>query len=362
MWQVDLKGNKMKISFITPVYNCEKYLAECVKGRERRNLPNYEIILIDDGSTDGTDAICDELVYQNNNIKCIHQENQGVSAARNCGIEVSTGDYIIFLDADDSIEPQKISDLLKIMEEDPSIHMAVFGLTFDYYYKGSLYRRDELGLPFDGKIEKSAWIKYIPELYKQNALSPVWNKIIKRTVLDENQLKLKRNMFLYEDLEFSLRCLACCDSIYFSPDIIYHYRQPEDKGNAGRRLKDMEHISVLVSQIEAVLDELIEKQHAEIYQEQIRNILLDLYLVLAREKISVSNVKDIVQICKDFSEWVKKRKMLIPERQKKFVNCLLERKVFYLILKRNYTVVRHKIAVKVKNTAYYKKRKSGGPD
>ena len=78
----------------------------------------------------------------------------------------------------------------------------------------------------------------------------------------------------------------------------------------------MEHISVLVSQIEAVLDELIEKQHAEIYQEQIRNILLDLYLVLAREKISVSNVKDIVQICKDFSEWVKKRKMLIPERQK----------------------------------------------
>ena len=116
----------------------------------------------------------------------------------------------------------------------------------------------------------------------------------------------------------------------------------------------------MVGQIEAALDELIEKQHAEIYEEQIRNILLDLYLVLAREKISVSNVKDILQICRDFLEWFRDRKMLIPEGQRKFVHWLLNQKVFCLIFKRNYTAVRHKIAVKVKNTAFYQKRKSGG--
>ena len=94
------------------------------------------------------------------------------------------------------------------------------------------------------------WITELPALYRSNSLSPVWNKIIKRSVLVDNQLEFRRDMFLYEDLEFSLRCMSHCDVIYFWHEIVYHYRQSEDERNAGRRLKRIPHLYSLVEQIE----------------------------------------------------------------------------------------------------------------
>lgn len=349
-----------RFSFIIPVYNCGKYLPECVRNIEKISLQNYEILLIDDGSTDGTNAICDELACQNENIRCCHQKNQGVSVARNRGLELSTGDYVIFLDADDSIDPDKIYDLLKIVDSDQSIDMVIFGMSFDYYYKGHQYRSDQLGASLFGKLESSVWIEYIPELFAQNMISPIWNKVIKRSILEENQLKFREDMFLYEDLEFSLRCMACCNVICFSPEIIYHYRQAEDEGNAARRLQRIEHISMLIDKIESALNELIKKQNVEASKEQIKKILADLYLVLAREKISISSREEIHIICDDFAAWLDKSGIRIQEEQRTFVDCLLNRKVFYLIFKRDYIAVRHRIAVRVKNMKWYQKRKSGG--
>lgn len=345
----------MKYSFIIPVYNCELYLNYCVNNIIQINRNDYEIILIDDGSIDGSGQICDNLALKYDNIRCIHQKNQGVSAARNRGLELSSGEYVVFLDADDDIEPKKFLKLLQVLEQDDTIDMVVYGLAFDYYHEGQRYRRDELEPGVNGKVISVDWVSKIPLLYQTNALSPIWNKILKRSILADNQLKLRRNMFLYEDFEFSLRCMACCETIYFCSDIIYYYRQSEDEGNAGRRLKRVEHLPELIDKIESALDELIEKKGIKSQQNQIKKILLSLYLVLAREKISVSNAIEIRQICDDFTTWLEGREFQIFDEQQKFVKQLMNRQVRRLVAARTYTAVRHKIAVIVKNTEIYQK-------
>ena len=86
-----------KYSFIIPVYNCEEYLQKCVQSIKDIKLKNYEIILVDDGSQDDSGRICDELQYECKRIRCIHQQNHGVSVARNQGLIAAMGDYICFL-------------------------------------------------------------------------------------------------------------------------------------------------------------------------------------------------------------------------------------------------------------------------
>lgn len=345
-----------KFSFIIPVYQCGCYLKDCVNSIRAIGLANCEILLIDDGSRDDSGQICDTLANTYCEVSCVHQENQGVSAARNHGLKLATGDYVIFLDADDSIEPDKLRELMHIVEADRSIDMAVYGLSFDYYHHGKRYRRDELSPPVTGKLESCQWMQILPQLYAANALSPIWNKVFKRSILLSHGLELSEEMFLYEDLEYSLRCMACCDAVYFSPEIVYHYRQSEDEGNAGRRLKRIEHLPALIDRIESALDFMIERKHAEKQRKKIKSILLSLYLVIAREKISVSQVKEIRNICSDFADWLRGRDLQIPERDCKFVNQMLERRVYRLIFKQAYVAMRHKLAVKVKNTKLYQKR------
>ena len=89
----------MKFSIIVPVYNVDKYLRQCVNSVERQDYKNYEIILVDDGSTDDSPIICDEFKQKNTAIKVIHKKNGGLSDARNIGTEQAKGEYVIYLDS-----------------------------------------------------------------------------------------------------------------------------------------------------------------------------------------------------------------------------------------------------------------------
>lgn len=342
-------------SFIIPVYNCELTLEDCVRRVVELKFKDYEIILVDDGSTDNSGTLCDALDVGYSQVKCIHQENQGVSAARNHGLRVAVGDYIAFLDADDTIDSMAFGKMLEHLRQDPTIDMAVFGMSFDYYYHGRCYRSDALPPALTGKFDKDEWMTELGQLFESNALSPIWNKVIKRSLLEDNRLELRRDMFLYEDLEFSLQCLAHCGTILFSPDVVYHYRQAEDEGNAGRRLKRIEHLPELVDQIENALNNLTGCQNMREMKNDVSRILLLLYLVLAREKIAVSTVQEIKVICRDFSQWWSIHMQPLREQDKQFVDQLLCKKIVQLICKRTYVAVRHRIAVKVKSSALYRK-------
>ena len=107
-----------KLSIIVPIYNVEQYLRKCVDNLLQQDYDNYEIILVDDGSPDGCPQMCDNYAAEHHNIRVVHRENGGLSAARNSGIEVAKGEYIMFVDSDDYIEPNVLGKLMEQVERE----------------------------------------------------------------------------------------------------------------------------------------------------------------------------------------------------------------------------------------------------
>ena len=178
------------------------------------------------------------------------------------------------------------------------------------------------------------------DLFVANSLSALWNRIIKRSVINDMDRLLREEMFLYEDLEFTLRVLKRCRSIYYLKDAIYLYRQPEDGGNAGRRLMRVPHIPELLKPIEDTLAGEADKNR----------ILLSLYQTLAREKISVSSRKEIEAVCSDFRSWIDGNGLLPEISQSEYAMLIYHEQVSRLIAKRNYSKIRHSTANWVKQS------------
>lgn len=242
----------MLISVVIPAYNCITSLEGTLNSILHAGLTDYEILLIDDGSRDGTGALCDELQCRYDFVRCIHQENSGVSLARNRGIQEARGRYILFFDADDTVDPDSLGGCEAILlDQHPD--MLIFGMSFDYYFHGTLYRRDNLVTALKGLLPRAQWSGQMHSLYACNALSPVWNKFIRRDLLEQYQIRFPGGMIEMEDFLFSIRCMKYCEKIYFLPEAIYRYRQPESENNTYRRLCRISGISAYMEPFETEL-------------------------------------------------------------------------------------------------------------
>ncbi len=335
------------VSVIIPVFNSKDYLKNCIESISAVNAHTKttiigEIVLVDDGSTDGSGEICDSFVngnvYQGCSIQVIHQENKGVSAARNRGLSIASGDFVLFIDSDDTVDSSKLAELLFTAMQDQPFDMIVFGMSFEYYSGNRIYRRELLLPPFSGQITHEELENSIVRIFSTNMISSLCNKLIRKSIIDSAVILLREEMFLYEDLEFSLRLMAKCKSLYFSQEPIYRYRQSSDEGNAARRLKRIEHIPEIVDKIE---DALIPLGGSE-------DILLSLYLVLAREKISLASKKETDTVCADFKNWVDSHKLFNRVRSNEYAMLLYGIRSLRLLIKRTKTRIRHKVAVSVK--------------
>lgn len=322
-----------KYSVIIPAYNCAKTIENTVESILASGLTDFEIVIVDDGSTDETGKICDEMVQQHECIRCMHQENAGVSAARNRGIREAAGEYIWFFDADDSVDENSLCGLVDIISE-KAPDMLIFGMEFDYYHDGKVYRRDEMLPTAEGIKSFDECDDMLYELFKSNALSSLCTRIIKKSVIGQTEIFLREDMFFYEDLEFSLRALPQCHNVYFCREAIYKYRQSEDEGSAGRRLKKIAHIPELILKISDALADARDKN----------KILLSLYLMLAREKISASTKDEISVICSDFKEWIDENEFCSKIEQNEYPMMIYRGQVSKLVARRKYMKLRHGVA------------------
>lgn len=335
--------NDIKLSFIIPVYNSECYIEKCVEKILTIESFTYEVIIIDDGSTDNSSFICEVLCEKYKKVKVFHQSNKGVSEARNTGLEIATGEYVLFLDADDAIESNYLEATFMSVIGNPKIDMVIFGMSFDYFYNGNAYRRDFLETPICGIFPKCKWEQYLDILFESNSLSPIWNKIIKRDLIVNNSLLLRKDMFLYEDLEYSLRCMDVADLIMFDPSIIYHYRVCENEGNAGRRLKRVSRITTIVNNIDKASAGFTDRKVIDC-------ILLRLFLILAKGKISVSSYKEIYNVCMEFCDWIKTKEISTDDP---LAYLLINKYMKRIIMEKYYSKIKHCLAVRVKNTRVY---------
>ena len=331
------------LSVIVPAYNCKEYLRSCISSVISvndycRTMFVCEIILVDDGSTDGTSELCDSLAATSESeickIRVIHQNNRGVSAARNVGLRAVTGTFILFVDSDDTIDSRTLGELMQMIAQDKSVDMAVFGLSFDYYVNKRIFRRDLMSPPVEGSKSLSECTAILYNLFMSNMISSLCNKLIRKDVIDYADVFLQEDLILYEDLEFSLQTMSRCSTIYFCSEPIYHYRQTPDEGNAGRRLKRITHIPEIVDKVEDALIPFGDQT----------DILMALYLALAREKTIYASRNEVEVVCNDFREWIDQHGFKKQIERKKYAKLLYNRNITCLIFQRNKSRIRHRLA------------------
>lgn len=191
----------MKVSIIVPVYNAEKVLHYCVDSILKQTYKDFELILVDDGSTDKSGEICDKYANENENVIAVHIENGGVSKARNTGIENAIGDYICFIDSDDYIAEDYLEELINTKEDFPDCDniWCGFQTVTDYNDSNSKYNL---------ACEKEKLSEYncseIMTLHEKWLSQMPWNKLYKTSIIKENNIKFPENLSLGEDLIFNL--------------------------------------------------------------------------------------------------------------------------------------------------------------
>lgn len=156
------------ISVVVPVYNVENYIEKCVNSLMNQTYKNIEIILVDDGSPDRSSTIIDGLAKMDQRIHVIHQKNKGVSAARNAGLERSTGDYIMFVDGDDWVDSDYVSYFLELVKETGTL----IGMNKNNYSASRLKTTEK---KYTVEAEKA-----IEWIYSDEIFVAVWNKIYSR--------------------------------------------------------------------------------------------------------------------------------------------------------------------------------------
>lgn len=205
------------ISVIVPVYNVEQYLRRCVHSILKQTYGNFELILVDDGSTDHSGAICDELSSEDGRIIVLHQSNGGLSAARNGGLAVAGGEYIAFIDSDDYIEENMLFTLLSRIRQNDA-DMAICG------YAKWLEDKDSIIYPevnFSERVigrEAAFSLLFSREL---SVLMPVaWNKLYKRKLWDRLRYPVGR---YHEDEHVIHHLINQCDRVVMVPERLYIY-------------------------------------------------------------------------------------------------------------------------------------------
>lgn len=203
------------ISIIVPTYNVEKYIRTCIESILAQTYRNVEVIIVNDGSTDQSLAVISDLICSHHNVKVINQKNQGLSVARNTGIDVATGKYITFVDADDKIMPGFVSSLYQIADK-----------TGADIVRGSF--RD-----FNGNIPKG-WVPdfnvptncgtiVLDQFLSSNISFVVWSSIYRLDFINSNHIRFTSGILL-EDGDFTTRAYMLAKLVATSPEPNYAYR------------------------------------------------------------------------------------------------------------------------------------------
>lgn len=209
------------ISYIVPVYNSEKFLRQCLDSIFAQTIPNWECIVVDDGSNDGSGSICDEYAKTDERFKVIHKDNEGVSIARNIALDHSKGKFIAFVDSDDIIS----SNFLEILEQNIKDADLLMFSNQNFYNDGG---KTTLQRKYEHLIGKESVEKYILTLKKNTQqwefYGYIWNKCYLRSIIEENHIRFTPGLSYREDNVFNEMYYRNTKSLIVLDDVLYFYR------------------------------------------------------------------------------------------------------------------------------------------
>lgn len=209
----------MKASIILPAYNAESFIEGALRSITQ-TPPNfdYEILVVNDGSTDQTGALLDHLAQEISSLRVLHRKNAGPAAARNAGLAEARGDYVLFCDSDDAFTPDAIEQAVTLCEE-KGADLLIFGYNLVQNGEHIPYRYEAVDL-----FSKKELGEALPHLYRANMLNQVWGKVFSRRLISQSNLQFPQELW-GEDRLFFFSALEKAERVAVSPLCLYNYVQ-----------------------------------------------------------------------------------------------------------------------------------------
>ena len=267
------------ISIIVPVYNAEKYLDRCIQSILAQTYTDFELLLVNDGSTDSSGVICDKYAGQDSRIRVFHKENGGVSSARNWGLNNAEGEYVMFVDSDDYMKFDMCDIMYKTITQKQS-DIVICGTEES---GGGFWRPNA-----DIDYTRQTFSNNFSSLLQTELLSPPWNKIFKR---DKIKTRFREDISFGEDLIFNLQYLALCETLSFIENAPYFHEKDNDSSIVVRfqrnRLHDIE-------KVWCVIDEFITNATMKSHQKYFRDIIVYVRLLFKSQDYNWNSKLDIL--------------------------------------------------------------------
>lgn len=231
-------------SIIIPSYNTEQFLPYCLQSIECQTFRNFEVIVVDDGSTDSTGLIADAFADCNEKVTVLHGENEGLLLARRKGLESAKGDYVVFVDADDALR-QDALEILALTIQESDVDIVVFA-----YSRYADYSEIAMDLPLPEGIYSGSYFQYVKECACGGRMNSLWGKAIRRSCIDfNNKYQDYRGLMHGEDLIQLLPIVDRCSSAAFINSPLYYYRPSGEASTARFRLSQLSDIARVNSRL-----------------------------------------------------------------------------------------------------------------
>lgn len=240
-------------SVVLPIYKVEKYLARCIESVLSQTFSDFELILVDDGSPDKCPEICDEYAKKDSRIIVVHKENGGLVSARQAGVKIARGEYVLNLDSDDAIENHTLQtayDIIKSTNSDIvtfSVKHYINGKTGDAIHCGV----DE-GLYSGETLENVIYSKLLADKNMKHIAYFLSGKIIRSSIAIPNQLKVSTKISLGEDVLSIVPCFLQAQNVYVSHDPVYLYTMREDSMSVSSFTRQMSQLNVLIKELKQI--------------------------------------------------------------------------------------------------------------
>lgn len=302
-----------KVSVIVPVYKAEKYLNRCVDSIRNQTLEDIEIILVDDESPDSSPAICDEYAKADSRIKVIHKKNAGAGMARNSALEIATGEYVGFTDADDYIDSQMFEELYNAAKK----YDAQLVISGTRYVGGNVFANsgaDEEKNCFDKETVfsedkiKDLLLGVVGALPNEPEDSrygtSIWKNLYKRDVIEENNIRfLSEREIMSEDALFTIDFIRFIKSAVGVPGIYYNYFRNEGSISKSYKKDRLEQTLVYLKAVEEHIKNAVTKEEYKIYLDRVTQgyarVLCSQEIMYAREnKLNLLELRrNLKKIC-----------------------------------------------------------------
>lgn len=211
--------NKSLVSIIVPIYNVEGYLSQCLDSIIAQTYREWECVLVDDGSKDGSGRICEEYASKDSRFKVIHKPNGGVSSARNIGLEQTKGEWVFFSDADDLLEVDALETLIKGTESGSPFIMAGFNKLSE---DKNLIETNTKEIIKEISVEEAIMEQYKPSDFSYQGY--LWCKLFRLDIIKDNHLRFDEGISFNEDGLFIMQYICCLkDKVYYSTKPVYNY-------------------------------------------------------------------------------------------------------------------------------------------